>query len=108
MWGRAWYLVFAAWVWMPGFRLEPALHADWIMLAACFLADAGSYLVDLYGNPAREGLVREFQRHRPTPRGIVAKPLCEVHCPAARMVTPVMALLRPLRETFSASVMSIW
>lgn len=109
MWVGAWWLVCAAWVWLLGFHLEPVTHAGWIMLAAYFFADAGSYLfhyiVDHYGDPARGGLVGDFQRHHLAPRGIVEKPLCEVLSPAARIITPVMALLLPL---VASGVLPAW
>ncbi len=100
LWLTAWLLVFAAWVWALGFVLEPVPHAGWILLFTYFIADAGSYLfhyvVDHYGDPARAGLVRDFQCHHLTPCGIAERPLCEVLCPAARIVTPVMLLLWPV------------
>lgn len=100
LWVGAWYLVLAAWAMLIIFSTQPIPYAGWIVLGAFLLADVGSYffhyIIDHYGDPAREGLVQEFQKHHLTPQGIVEKPLCEVLSPAARIVAPVMALLWPV------------
>lgn len=68
-----------------------------IVLGGLFVADLGSYvfhyLVDHYGRAVPGGVVHEFQRHHLIPDGIARKPLSEVLYPAARIASPLQAML---------------
>ena len=97
LWVSAWYAVCAAWLVALLMWLPAVPYWGLWLLAGYALADAGSYLfhyvIDHYGDPARMGLVREFQLHHLEPWGIARKPVTAVIVPAARLATPVMALL---------------
>ncbi|BAN68109.1 fatty acid desaturase CarF family protein [endosymbiont of unidentified scaly snail isolate Monju] len=88
-------LVFAWVLWALETFSDPVAWG--VVIVAVFVADAGSYVfhyvVDHYGRPRPGGVVHAFQRHHLIPDGIVQKPVVEVLYPAARIVTPLEALL---------------
>lgn len=97
VWIWAWYGVCLAWMVLVSGWLEPVPYWGLWLLGGYALADAGSYffhyIVDHYGDPARPGLVRDFQLHHLEPWGIARKSVGQAILPAARFAVPVMALL---------------
>lgn len=100
LWNALWYVVFLSWGGLFVFILPPVENALLITFLCYFIADAGSYffhyIVDFYGNPYKEGLVREFQKHHIVPGGIANKSVSEILYPAARMAVPLLAGLWPV------------
>ncbi len=94
----AWFVLFGMGVVVLAMLLDLDARNLSIFFATYLLADAGSYLfhyiVDHYGNAARQGIVREFQNHHAQPGYIAQRPLVEVIYPAAKIITlPVLVVL---------------
>ncbi len=95
---HGWFVLFGAGGVVLAMLLEASAWNAMIVLATYALADAGSYIfhyiVDHYGDAAKDGIVREFQNHHRQPGCIARRPLVEVIYPAARIIAlPVLVVL---------------
>lgn len=102
LWLLLWGAASLAWIIALSTQVQPGWRDLPTLVLVVFLADAGSYFfhyfIDHYGDPARGGLVCEFQKHHKRPLGIVEKSLSEVFGPAAYIATPALAILALVQQ----------